>query len=84
MITHFTLLFITAFLVALRAFQSQNVIHGHYRWAIVTSYLMAIGEVSVVLFVVDVGFPAIPWIGTGGAIGVVCAMYGHRKYIRKI
>ena len=43
---------------------------------------MAIGEVAVVLFVVDKGWASIPWIGTGGAIGVVTAMYIHRKHLQ--
>jgi len=43
---------------------------------------MAIGEVAVVLFVVDKGWASIPWVGTGGAIGVVLAMYVHRKHLQ--
>jgi len=73
---------VTALLVFLRAFQSQNVVCGYYWWAILTSYGMAIGEVAVVLFVVDKGWSSIPWIGTGGAIGVVLAMYIHRKHLQ--
>jgi len=76
------LLIVTALLVFLRAFQSQNIVHGFYWWAIGTSYIMAIGEVGVVLFVVDKGWASIPWVGTGGAIGVVLAMYVHRKHLQ--
>jgi len=76
------LLIVTALLVFLRAFQSQNIVHGFYWWAIGTSYIMAIGEVAVVLFVVDKGWASIPWVGTGGAIGVVLAMYVHRKHLQ--
>ena len=76
------LLIATALLVFLRAFQSQNIVHGFYWWAIGTSYIMAIGEVAVVLFVVDKGWASIPWVGTGGAIGVVLAMYVHRKHLQ--
>jgi len=71
------------FLVFLRAFQTQNVIHRHYVPAILTSYLMAIGEVAVVLYVVEIGWTAIPWIGTGGAIGVTLSMYIHNKWFNK-
>ena len=73
------LLVATMFLVFLRAFQTQNVIHKHYISAVGTSYLMAIGEVAMVLYVVEIGWSAIPWIGTGGAIGVTLSMYLHGK-----
>jgi hypothetical protein len=76
------LLIATALLVFLRAFQSQNVVCGYYWWAVLTSYGMAIGEVAVVLIVVEAGWPSIPWVGTGGAIGVVLAMYIHRKHLQ--
>lgn len=77
------LLISTMFLVFLRAFQTQNVIHKHYISAIGTSYLMALGEVAIVLYVVEVGWPAVPWIGTGGAIGVTLSMYVHNKCFKK-
>jgi uncharacterized membrane protein len=77
------LLLATVLLVFLRAFQTQNVIHKHYMSAVGTSYLMAIGEVTLVLMVVDIGWTAIPWIGTGGAIGVTLSMYVHNKCFNK-
>ena len=79
----FTLLCVTTFLVALRAIQQQNVIHGNYKLAVITSYAMAIGEVALVLNIVNYGWSSVPWVGTGGAIGVVLAMYGHRKFVQK-
>ena len=66
-------------LVFLRAIQQQNVIHGQYLLAAVTPYAMAIAEVATVLWVVQIGWPAIPWVGTGGAIGVTSAMFLHRR-----
>jgi len=77
------LIFATAFLVAMRAFQSQNVIHGHYKLAIVTSYAMAIGEITLILNVVTIGWDSAIWVGTGGAIGVCLAMLAHRKFVPK-
>jgi hypothetical protein len=68
--------------VFLRAFQTQNVIGGHFLTAAGTSYLMAVGEVAVVLFVVDEGWASIPWVGTGGAIGVTLSMYIHKKWFK--
>lgn len=70
------------FLVFIRAIQQQNVIHGRYKSAAFTSYLMAFADVFIVLLVVDKGFPVIPWIGTGGALGVTLAMYTHKRWMR--
>jgi len=65
-----------------RAIQQQNVIHGLYWLAVVTSYGIAVAEVAVVLLVVSSGWPAVPWVGTGGALGVVSAMRLHRRLRR--
>lgn len=69
-------------IVFLRAIQQQNVIHGRFKMAAATSYLIAIAEVAVVLIVVSKGWPAVPWVGTGGALGVTLAMYAHRRWLR--
>lgn len=71
----------TALLVFGRAFQSQNVVHGHYLAAALTPYLIAAGEIAVVGAIVIDGWNSWPWIGTGGAIGAVLAMWLHR-YMR--
>lgn len=73
------LLIATAFSVFLRAWQQQNVIHGHYIQAAITPFAIALAEVATVLWVVDAGWHAVPWVGAGGAIGVTSAMYMHRK-----
>jgi len=78
-----SLVFATACLVALRAFQSQNVIHGNYKLAVITSYGMAVGEITLILNVVNIGWDSAVWVGTGGAIGVCLAMFFHRKYVQK-
>jgi len=70
-------------LVALRSFQQQNVIHKYYWWAIITSYGIAFSEIALILYVVQIGWPAFWWVGTGGALGVTFAMYAHKKYIQK-
>jgi len=75
------LLLITFALVFLRAIQQQNVIHGHYTAAIATSYAMAVAEIGLITGIVTTGWPAIPWVGTGGALGVISAMWLHR-YLR--
>lgn len=73
------ILIATFALVFLRAIQQQNVIHGQYVLAAVTPYAIAVAEVASVLLVVQTGWSAIPWVGTGGAIGVTTAMLLHRR-----
>jgi hypothetical protein len=77
-----TLAAATFLLVFLRAWQQQNVTHGYYWWAFITSYGLALADVLVVMGVVKHGLAAVPFVGTGGAVGVICAMLLHRK-IRK-
>jgi hypothetical protein len=72
----------TMSLVFLRGIQQQNVIHGNYISAAITPYFLAVAEVASVLYVVDTGWASIPWVGTGGAIGVTCAMVAHRRYFK--
>jgi len=74
-----TALIATFFLVFLRAFQQQNVQHRLRLAAGATSYGIAIAETGMVLAVVHSGWAAVPWIGTGGAIGVVAAIEAHRR-----
>lgn len=69
-------------IVFFRAIQQKNVIHDRFKLAAATSYLIAIAEVAVVLIVVQKGWPAVPWVGTGGAIGVTLAMYANRRWLR--
>lgn len=74
-----TIMATTFAMVFLRAWQQQNVMHGHYLMAIATSYAMAVAEVALFLGIVNTGWPAVPWVGTGGAIGVTSAMLIHRR-----
>ena len=74
-----TLSLSVACLVFLRAIQQLNVVHHLYLYAALTSYCIAVAEVSVIIGIVGAGWPAVPWVGTGGAIGVVSAMYLHRR-----
>ncbi len=75
--------FATSALVFLRAFQQQNVHGGHFISAALTSYLIAAADIGVVLSVIEYGWSAAPWIGTGGAIGVTTAMMTHRRIFRR-
>jgi len=80
MTSQFIALTATALLVFGRAIQSQNVIHGHYFAAAITSYLIAAGEIAIIGAIVLNGWDSWPWIGTGGAIGAIAAMWLHRQY----
>ena len=60
-----------------RAIQQLNVVGGHYVAAALTPFLIAAGDVSLVLLVVDRGWWSIPFSGLGGAIGAVSAMWLH-------
>lgn len=66
-------------LVFLRAMQQQHVIGGHYLAAAITPFAIAAAEVASVLYVVQIGWPAVPFVGAGGACGVVLAMYVYRR-----
>ena len=78
-----TLSLTTFILVFMRALQQQNVIHRYYWWAAGTAYFIAVGEVVLVYNVAQIGLPAIPWVGTGGAAGVTLSMYVHQRWIKK-
>lgn len=70
----------TFILVFMRGIQQQNVIHGNYKMAFFTPYAIACGEVSSVLLVVAHGWWSIPFVGTGGAVGIVLSMYVHKRW----
>ena len=77
-----SILLATLALVFCRAIQQLNVTGGHYLAAMVTSYMIAAAEVTVLILAVHVyEWRAIPWMGTGGAIGVVLAMIMHQRTI---
>jgi hypothetical protein len=76
------LMLATFALVFLRSIQQQNVIHGNYLAAALIPYAIACAEVASVLLVVSAGWQAVPWVGTGGALGVLSAMWTHRRLRR--
>lgn len=78
------LLFIsTFFAVFLLGFQQQNVIHGHYRWAAVTSFAIAGFQFLMIkAAVAGSGWDFIQ-MGAGGALAITASMYAHRRWVRK-
>ena len=79
-----SLIIATFILLALRAFQSQNVIHRYFGHAVITSFAMAFAEVTVIVNVVNAGIDSAIFVGLGGAFGVVFAMWVHPKFIQKV
>lgn len=80
MIIPFTASFI---LVLTKAFQQLNVVKGLYIPAFFTSFIIACGEVGVIISGIQYGWSAIPYIGLGGGIGVILAMYFHKRIFKK-
>jgi len=83
-VQYLTLVIATSVLVALRAFQGQNVIHKFYYHAVITSFLLAIAEVTVIVNIVNHGLESAIYVGLGGAMGVVFAMWSHPKFVQKV
>ena len=79
MIDYAIIVVATAMLVFMRAVQQLNVVHHHYVMAAITPFFIACGEVASVLYVVHLGWSAVPFVGAGGSIGVTLAMFSHKK-----
>lgn len=76
--------FLASFVLVLtRGFQQKNVIHDLHIPAFFTSFVIAAGEVGVIMSGVQYGWSAVPWIGLGGGCGVVLAMVIHKKVFKK-
>ena len=76
--------FFSAFiLVVSRAFQQKNVMHDLYVPAFFTSFLIAIGDIGVIISGVEYGWSAVPYIGLGGGFGVVTAIFLHNYIFKK-
>lgn len=76
--------FISSFmLVFFKVIQQLNVIHSLRVFAMLTSFIIAFGEIGVIVSGVRYGWDAAPVVGLGGSIAVVIAMSVH-KYLRKL
>ena len=71
--------------VFVRAFQQRNVAFKHYAWIVPTSYVMAIFDVFIIVFVSHAGWslPVVAANGTGGALGCLSAVYAHNRWVKK-
>jgi hypothetical protein len=71
--------------VFLLGFQSRNVNAGHYGWAAVTSFAIAVAQVAVLSRVIG---PSASWTetltyGASGALGITASMRVHARFIAK-
>ena len=62
-----------------RAMQQLNVIHHYYGYAFITSFFIAAGDIGVIVLSVQHGWYSTLFVGLGGGIGVVGAMYCHKQ-----
>lgn len=67
--------------VGLRAFQSRNIVHGHYGITIPFSYAIDIVGFYIIAQIAKEGynFPLILCIGTGSSLGTLIAMFLHER-----
>lgn len=70
--------FVTIFL---RGFQHKNVIGNHYKLVFVTSYLIAVGDVLSVGWILKGGWGLMIPCGTGAALGMVLSMWVHKRFV---
>ena len=69
--------------VMLRAFQQRNVAFDNYGWVIPTSYGMAIVDTFIIASISKAGWSLefVVSYGTAGALGSICAMLFHKRYV---
>ncbi len=67
----------TFFTVGLLGFQQQNVTHGWYWWAAVTSMAIAAAQYVMITSVAHGGSCIL--MGLGGAMGVTASMFIHKR-----
>ena len=81
----YVILFIAGFgSVFLLGFQSRNVNHGNVGWAAITSFAIAIMQVSLwgQIFS-NLTYASAMVYGLSGSCGIVSSMYVHKRWIAK-
>ena len=63
-----------------RAFQQLNVIHNRVWWVPPTTLVIAICDVVIIVSIVKVGWTAVAPLTVGGTMGVIAAMWTHRRW----
>ena len=76
---------LTTFSLAfVKAFQSRNIVLGHYGSAFITSWGVSTLEVLGVSMVLIGGWWIILSSGIGGSIGTLVAMRTHERFFKKV
>lgn len=74
------ILFLTTFVgVFLLGFQQQNVQHGQYKLAAVTSSAIALTQYLMVTNVMISGWIGVVYMSVGGSMGITLSMYIHKR-----
>lgn len=77
-------LFLAAFTTVFSlGFQQQNVVHGHYRAAFLTSFIIGGSQIVLWRFVPDASLSQIAATLAGGPLGIVASMAVHRRYMQR-
>lgn len=66
-----------------KAFNSKNIVGGHYLPAWITSWGITTCEAMTVLFIVKGGWTVLISAGVGGSFGVVAAMWFHDRVFKR-
>lgn len=64
-------------------FQQLNVVHGHYRAAFLTSFLIGTSQIVLWRYVPDASMQQIAATLAGGPFGIVSSMVVHRRWMRR-
>ena len=75
--------FTTFSLAFVKAFQSRNIVLGHYKAAYITSWGVSTLEVTSVGLVIIGGWWIILSAGFGGSLGTIVAMTTHERFFNK-
>ena len=67
--------------VGLKGFQHKNVIGGHLKMVVVTSYCHAVCDVVLVGLVVKSGLDVAIAVGTGAALGMLVSILLHDRFL---
>lgn len=79
-LTLFAAAFATVFALG---FQQQNVVHGHYVAAFLTSFVIGGSQIVLWRFVPDASISQIAATLAGGPVGIVASMGAHRRWMRR-
>lgn len=64
-------------------FQQQNVVHGHYTAAFLTSFVIGTSQIVLWRFIPDASLSQIGATLMGGPFGIITSMVVHRRWMRR-